>query len=129
MIPFNYELWRSSGGYKFTNSKEMMNQLMNMNDIKAFSKNEKEQEILMQTITICCQKKRMKFSIEKMCHANCYDRLLRVNNQITQHGDMSATQMYPKVSEECFLGSTYTKIGKVFTTAAAALCSTSLVLG
>ena len=43
---------------------------------------------------------------------------------------MSATQMYPKVSEEGFLGSTYTKTGKMLTTdAAAALCSTSLVLG
>ena len=33
---------------------------------------------------------------------------------------MSASQMYPKVSEECFLGSTYTKTGKVLTTAATA---------
>ena len=42
---------------------------------------------------------------------------------------MSATQMYPKVSAEDILGSTYTKTGKVLTTAAAAaLCSTSLVL-
>ena len=40
---------------------------------------------------------------------------------------MSATQMYPKVSEEGFLGSTYMKTGKVLTTAAA-LWSTSLVL-
>ena len=36
---------------------------------------------------------------------------------------MSATQMYPKVSEEGFLGSTYTKTGKVLTTAAAAVHS------
>ena len=43
---------------------------------------------------------------------------------------MSATQMYPKVSEEGLLGSTYTKTGKVLTTAAAAaLRSTSLVIG
>ena len=41
---------------------------------------------------------------------------------------MSATQMYPKVSEEGFHGSTYTKTGNVLTTAAAALCSTRLVL-
>ena len=41
---------------------------------------------------------------------------------------MNATQMYPKVFEEGFLGSTYTKTGKVLTTAAAALFSTSLVL-
>ena len=33
-----------------------------------------------------------------------------------------------KVSEEDFLGSTYTKTGKVLITAATALCSTSLVL-
>ena len=43
---------------------------------------------------------------------------------------MSATQMYPKVSEEVLLGSTYMKTGKVLTTvAAAALHSTSVVLG
>ena len=42
---------------------------------------------------------------------------------------MSATQTYQKVSEEGFLGSTYTKTGKVFTTAAAAAAlPTSLVL-
>ena len=34
---------------------------------------------------------------------------------------MSAPQMYPKVSEEGFIGSTYTKTGKVLTMAAAAL--------
>ena len=34
---------------------------------------------------------------------------------------MSATQMYPKVTEEGLLGSTYTKTGKVVTTAAAAV--------
>ena len=33
---------------------------------------------------------------------------------------MSATQMYPKFYEEGFLGSTYTKTGKVLTTAVAA---------
>ena len=37
--------------------------------------------------------------------------------------------MYPKVSEEGFLGSTYTMRVKVLTTAADALYSTSLVLG
>ena len=42
---------------------------------------------------------------------------------------MSAAQMHPKVSEEGLLGSMYTKTGKVLiTAAAAALCSTSLVL-
>ena len=43
---------------------------------------------------------------------------------------MSATQMFSKVSEESLLGSTYTKTGKVLTTAAAAaLHSSILVLG
>ena len=38
--------------------------------------------------------------------------------------------MYPKVSEEGLLGSTYMKTGKVLTTAAAVvLSSTNLVLG
>ena len=42
---------------------------------------------------------------------------------MTQHGDMNVS----KVSKEGFFGSTYTKTGKVLTTAAA-LRSTSLVL-
>ena len=43
---------------------------------------------------------------------------------------MSATQIYPKVTEEGLLGSKYTKTGKVLTTtAAASLCSTSYLLG
>ena len=42
---------------------------------------------------------------------------------------MSAKQMYPKVSGEGLLGSTYMKISKVLTTAAStALRSSSLVL-
>ena len=44
---------------------------------------------------------------------------------------MSATEKYPKVSDEGFLSSTYTETGKVLTAAAAAtaaLCSNSLVL-
>ena len=41
-------------------------------------------------------------TVGRLTTTMCYDRLLRVNKWITQHGDTSATQMYPKVSEEGF---------------------------
>ena len=41
---------------------------------------------------------------------------------------MSATRMHPKVSEEGFLDSTYTKTGKVLTTAAAAALPASFLV-
>ena len=46
-----------------------------------------------------------------------YDRLLRVNSTRRY---VVPIQIYPKVSEEVLLGSTYTKTGKVLITAAAA---------
>ena len=50
---------------------------------------------------------------------------LRVNKLITQHGDMSAIQMYPKVSEEGFLGPAVHK-DKLTTAALPALALYSL---
>ena len=52
MIPFNHILGKCFGVYKFTKSQEKINHLMDMDDIKVFSKNEKELETLMQTIKL-----------------------------------------------------------------------------
>ena len=52
MMPFNHILTKFTGGYKFTRSQEKNNHLMYMDNIKLFAKNEKELEILIQTIRI-----------------------------------------------------------------------------
>ena len=44
MMPLNYIIRKCSEGYKFIKSQEKINNLMYMNDIKIFAKNEKEFE-------------------------------------------------------------------------------------
>ena len=52
--------------YKLHKSKEKINHLMYMDDIKLFSKKEKELEILMQAVTIYREDTEMKFGIENV---------------------------------------------------------------
>ena len=54
--------------YKFV-GKEKKKHLMHMGDIKIFSNIKNELEILLQTITIYSQDKKMKFGSEKMLYA------------------------------------------------------------
>ena len=65
MMPHNHILRKCTGGYKFTKSQETINQLMYMDDIKLFAKNEKELKILIQTIRIYSQDIGMEVSLEK----------------------------------------------------------------
>ena len=62
MMPLNDILRKSTGSYKFTKSQEKINHLMD--DIKLFTKNEKELETLIQTIRYS-QDIGMEFVIEK----------------------------------------------------------------
>ena len=50
MFPLNYRLRNCSTGYKLSKSKEKMNHLMYMGDIKLFGKNEKQLETLIHTV-------------------------------------------------------------------------------
>ena len=64
MIPLNYILRKCTVGKQFTKSLEI-NHLMYMDDIKLFSKNEIELEILIQTVRIYRQNAGLGFDIEK----------------------------------------------------------------
>ena len=65
MMPLNHILRKCATAYKVSRSQEMINHLMYMDDIKLFSKNEKELETLIHAVLICSQDIRMEFGIEK----------------------------------------------------------------
>ena len=69
IIPVKHILRECTAGYKLCESKEKINRLMYMDDIKLFSKNEKELETLIQAVRIYSQDIGMEFGIEKMCHS------------------------------------------------------------
>ena len=52
MMPLNHTLRKCAAGYKLSRSQEKINHLMYMNDIKLFTKNEKELENLIHTVRI-----------------------------------------------------------------------------
>ena len=51
-MPLNHILRKCTARYKLSKSQENINQLMYMDDIKQFAKNEKELETLTQTVGI-----------------------------------------------------------------------------
>ena len=61
----NFIYFICSEGYYIINSQEMIDQLMKMDAIKLFAKNEKEIETLMQTKRIDSKYVGIEFSIEK----------------------------------------------------------------
>ena len=65
MMPLSHILRKYSTGYKLSKSKEKINHLMYMDDIKLFTKNEKELETLIQTVIIYSQDIEMEFGVEK----------------------------------------------------------------
>ena len=50
MIPLNHILRKFTVGYQLSSSKEKINHLMYMDDIKLFAKDEKELETLIHTV-------------------------------------------------------------------------------
>ena len=65
MVPLNYILRKRIAGYKLSRSQEKINHLMYMDDIKLFTKNEKELETLIHAVRIQSQDIGMEFGIEK----------------------------------------------------------------
>ena len=55
MMPLNHILRKCIAGYKLSGSQEKINHLMYMDDIKLFSKNEKELEIFIHAVRIYSQ--------------------------------------------------------------------------
>ena len=65
MISLSQIFRKCTDGYKLSKSQEMINHSMYMNDIKLFSKKEKELETMIQTVRIYSQDIGMEFSIDK----------------------------------------------------------------
>ena len=65
MMPLNHILRKCTAGYKLSRSQEKINDLMYMDDIKLFAKNEKELETVIQSVRIYSQDIGMEFGKEK----------------------------------------------------------------
>ena len=65
MMPLTHILRKYTAGYKISRSQDKINYLMYMDDVKLFSKNEKELETLMHAVRIYSQNIGMEFGIEK----------------------------------------------------------------
>ena len=65
MMPLNHIFRKCTALYKLRRSQEKMNQLMNMDDIKLFAKNEKELGTVIHAVRIYNQNIGKEFSIEK----------------------------------------------------------------
>ena len=65
MMPLNHILRKCTAGYKLSTSREKINHLMYMDDVKLFAKNGKELETLIHTVRIYSQDIGIKYGIEK----------------------------------------------------------------
>ena len=63
-MPLNHILRKCTAGYKLSRSQEKVNNLMYMDDIKLFAKNEKELETLIHSIRIYSRDIGREFGIE-----------------------------------------------------------------
>ena len=74
-MPLNHILRKDTIGYKLCKLQEKINHLMYMDDIKLFSKNEKELETLIHAERIYSQEIEMEFGIEK-----CTMPIMKIEN-------------------------------------------------
>ena len=65
LIPLNHIHRKCTAGYKLNRSQEKINNLMYMDDINLFGKNEKELETLIHAVRIYSQDIAIEFGIEK----------------------------------------------------------------
>ena len=65
LIPLNMILRKAKAAYKFSGDKEKINHLLFMDDLKLYSHNEKELDLLVQTIYIFSKDIGMEFGREK----------------------------------------------------------------
>ena len=65
LIPLTHILRKASPGYEFASSKEKINHLLYMDDLKLYSKTEKTFDSLIQTVRIFSNDIKMEFGIEK----------------------------------------------------------------
>ena len=93
LIPLSLILRKSKAAYDFSGSKEMINHLLFMDDLKLCSHNEEELDSLVQTICIFSKDIGMDFSIEKcaMLVIECngtrtHNHLVRKQNVMSVNG-------------------------------------------
>ena len=65
MMPLDLILRKCTAAYKLSRSQEKINHLMYIDDVKLFTKNEKELETLIHAVRIYCQEIGTKFGKEK----------------------------------------------------------------
>ena len=65
MIPLSLILRRVKAAYEFSESKEKINHLLFMDDLKLYSRSEKGLDSLIQTVRVFSEDIRMEFGIEK----------------------------------------------------------------
>ena len=65
LIPLRLILRKAKAAYEFSESKEKINHLLFMNDLKLYSRSEKELDSLVQTVRVFSEDIGMGFGIEK----------------------------------------------------------------
>ena len=65
LIPLSLILKKAKAGYEFSESKEKINHLLFMDDLKLYSRSEKGLDSLVQTVRVFSEDIGMEFSIEK----------------------------------------------------------------
>ena len=81
LIPLIHILRKTSPGYEFSNSKEKINHLLFMDDLKLYSKTEKTLDSLVQTVCIFSTDIKMEFGIE-----NCAVLVLKRGKVVKSEG-------------------------------------------
>ena len=81
LIPLIHILRKTSPGYEFANSKEKINHLLLMDDLKLYSKTEKTLDSLVQTVCIFSTDIKMEFGIE-----NCAVLVLKRGKVVKSEG-------------------------------------------
>ena len=65
LIPLSLILRKTKAAYEFSESKEKINHLLLMDDLKLYSRSEKELDSLVQTVRVFCEDIGMEFGTEK----------------------------------------------------------------
>ena len=70
LIPFSLILRKMKAAYEFSESKEKINHLLFMDDLKLYSRSEKGLDSLVETVRVFSEVIRMEFGIEVCCVSN-----------------------------------------------------------
>ena len=107
MMPLSHIHRKCAAGYTITKLQQKINYLMYMDDIKLFTKNEKELETVIQAVRIYSQDIGMEFGIEKdtMLIMRKWETTHNGENKVSKVGDRSRSR-----PEGSLFNSYYTKV-------------------